>query len=83
MSSAAAPQPPPPAPARHLGGLPDLLLFLFGAVGLFVLVQFAAASLLLYDARLKNPRLTWSEVVELVNRRVEFNAFFAVPVQLI
>ena len=86
MSTAATPEPAearPPAPAQRLGGLPDLFLFLFGAVALFVLVQVAAASLLLYDARQKNPGLTWSEVVELVNRRVEFNAFFAIPVQLV
>ena len=86
MSTVATSEPaaaPPPAPARRLGGLPDLILFLLGAVGLFVLVQLAAAFLLIYDARQKNPGLTWSEIVQLVNRRVEYNAFFAIPVQLI
>src|SRR3989304_1142673 len=86
MSTAATPEPAearPPAPAQRPGGPPALSFFLFGAVALFVLVRVAAASLLLYDARQKNPGLTWSEVVELVNRRVEFSAFFAIPVQLI
>lgn len=86
MSSVAAPEPAdtrPPAPPRHLGGLSELLLFFLGAVGLFVLVQVAAASLLLYDAHQKNPTLRWSQVVEQVNRRVEYNAFFAIPVQLV
>lgn len=86
MSSAAtptAPEPAAPAPERHLGGLSDLLLFFISAILLFLLVQIAAASWLLYDAHQKNPGRTWSEIIELVNRRVEYNAFYAIPVQLI
>lgn len=73
----------PPTPARHLGGLPDLILFFVGAVALFLLVQAASLSLLLYDAHRQNPRLTWHELSEQVAHRVQFNAFFAVPVQLV
>jgi len=86
MSTADTLPPPEPAasaPERHLGGLADLVLFFAGAVFLFLTVQIAAASLLLYDARQKNPGLTWHEVIDLVSKRVEYNAFYAVPVQLI
>lgn len=86
MSTAATPEPleaSPSAPEHPLGDLSDLILFIAGAVALFFLVQFSAASLLLYDAHQTNPHLSFRELSELVSRRVRYNAFFAVPVQLI
>ena len=84
MSTAATPAPPETVlPARHLGGLSDLFLFVACAVGLYLLVQFAALSLLLYEAHQQDPHLPWNVLTEQVTERVQFNAFFAVPVQLI
>lgn len=86
MNTAASPGPPStaePVSHRHLGGLFDLFLFLAYAVALFLLVQFAAVSLLLYNAHQENPQLPWDQVRQQVTEHIQYNAFFAVPVQLI
>lgn len=80
MSTAATPTPVPPA--RPLGGWFDLLLFFLCAAALYLLVQMAALSLLLFDAGQQNPRLTSGQLVQQVTERVQYNAFYLVPVQL-
>lgn len=85
MNSAATLPPAPTRaalPPRTLGGLFDLIAFLASAVGLLLLVQFAALSLLVYNARERYPHLAWGELAKRITESVQYNAFFAVPVQL-
>jgi membrane protease YdiL (CAAX protease family) len=70
-----------PPPARPLGGFRDLLIFLLGALLLFLFVQSAALYLVAWDARQESPELPWPELIRQVAERHQFNAFFAVPVQ--
>lgn len=82
-SSLAAPLLPAPEPAPSLGGLRQLILFLLAALGLFLLVQAVSVSLILYSAHQQNPKLAWGALVRRVEQRVQYNAFFLVPVQLV
>jgi len=67
---------PPP------GSLRDLFVFLLASALLFPLVQLAAINLLTLRARIAHPELTWDKLIELVVERHQFDAFFAVPLQL-
>lgn len=84
MNSESAPPIETPAapPARPLGGWLDLILFFFSAFALYLLVQFAALSLLLFEAHQRQPHLTRHQLFQQVTERVQYNAFFLVPVQL-
>ncbi len=77
--------PPEPAPDRRpsLGGLRELLLFLLAALALSILVQSAAIYLLAALAREANPKPAWSDLLRQVVERHQFDAFFAVPVQVV
>ncbi len=85
MSTAPAAEPappPPPPPAASLGGLRDLLIFLLFATALFPLVQFSALYLLVFAARGESPHTGWERLLNQVIERNQYNAFFAVPVQV-
>ena len=85
MSTAPAAEPalaPPPPPAPSLGSLRDLLLFLLLATALFPLVQFSALYLLVLYARGASPNVAWERLLNQVIERNQYNAFFAVPVQM-
>ncbi len=85
-SETAAPPPPLPelrTPARTLGSLADLVLFLLAAVVLFVVVNSVGALLLAWFSRPDHPGLSWSELLKVVAERHQFDAFFVVPVQLV
>lgn len=86
MSTAPVPEPPlagqetsPPPP----GHLHDLFLFLLLAVLLFPLVQLAAVNLLAFRARAGSPDLSWDKLIEQVIERHQYDAFFAVPMQIV
>jgi membrane protease YdiL (CAAX protease family) len=72
-----------PAPAPPPGYLRDLFLFLLIAVLLFPLVQLAAVNLLAFRARGGSPELSWNKLIEQVIERHQYDAFFAVPLQLV
>ena len=82
-SSPAAPLVPAPEPAPSLGGLRQLILFLLAALGLFLLVQAVTVSSILYSAHQQNPELAWGALARRVEQRVQYDAFFLVPVQLV
>jgi membrane protease YdiL (CAAX protease family) len=84
MSTTPLPEatPAPPAPPPAPGTLRELFLFLLAAVALFPLVQFAAINFLVYLERMDQPDAAWSKLIQQVVERHQFNAFFAVPLQL-
>ena len=87
----APPLAPPPEPAPglapprlpSLGDVRELLLFLLAALALFILVQSAALYLLAASTRPEHPGLPWPELLRQVAERHQFDAFFAVPVQVV
>ncbi len=78
----APPEPAAPASEPHLGGVRDLLLFILAALALFLLVQSVAMSLVFYQVQQQNPNLPWPELTQKVVERIQYNAFFFVPVQI-
>lgn len=77
------PASPPPAPEPSLGGIRELLIFLLGAVSLFPLVQYAGLFVLVYRASLRQPGVPWHELARQVAERIQYDAFFIVPLQLL
>lgn len=79
-----SPEIPVPVPAgrRSLGGLRELLVFLLAAVALFPLVQYAGLWVYLYFMQQQSPGAGLPELLDEAIRRVQFNAFFLVPVQV-
>ena len=60
----------------------ELFLFLLVAVALFPLIQVAAINVLVFLERMHQPQITWPTLIEQVVERHQYNAFFAVPLQL-
>jgi membrane protease YdiL (CAAX protease family) len=61
----------------------ELFLFLLAAVALFPLVQFAVINFLVYLERMDQPEVAWSKLIQQVVERHQYNAFFAVPLQIV
>lgn len=81
-NTSAAPSLNPP-PGRPLSGLLELVFFIASAAGLFFLVQFIALSFLVYGAYRQNPETALPRLTRQVVERVQYNAFFAVPLQVV
>lgn len=81
--TATTPPSPPPPPSSTLGGLRELVYFLFAAFALFLTVQFTALYFLVWHAAQQSPGSDWAELSREVSERHQSNTFLIVPVQAV
>ena len=61
----------------------DLLFFFLLAVVFWVVVQYAGISLFIYMLHRAQPDLDWSALAQHTSERIQYNAFFLVPTQVV
>ena len=61
----------------------ELLLFAFLSVSLYIVVQVAAVTLVMVQARQRQPGVPWDELNRQVLERLQYSVSFLVPVQII